>query len=63
MNWKSLIEDLLKSGMIQIEIAEAVGCRQGYISDILTGRRGRSVSWDIGNRLIALHDRRVKEAV
>lgn len=62
MNWKALIEDLLKTGMTQNEIAVLVGCRQGYVSDVLNGRRGKSLSYEIGSRLIALHADRAPKA-
>ena len=62
MNWTLLIKDLIDSGLTQAEIAERVGCRQGYVSDVLNGRRGKSLSYEIGSRLIELHAERIAKA-
>lgn len=60
MNWQKIIKDLLEAGLTQKQVAEAVGCGQPHISDILRGRRPvRSLSWDIGQALIDLHRNKV----
>jgi transcriptional regulator with XRE-family HTH domain len=41
-------------GMTQGEIAQKLQCRQGYVSGLLTGKRGKRLGFDIGKRLEAL---------
>lgn len=56
--WNEIIGDIVASGMTQQEIAALVGTSQGHVSDILRGRRGKRVSFEIATRILALHKRR-----
>ena len=62
MDWKNLIQDLRDSGLTQNEIADKAGCSQAYISDLSNGKRGKSVSYEIGTRLRDLHKSTVRKA-
>jgi transcriptional regulator with XRE-family HTH domain len=55
MNWKTLIQDLKDRGLTQEEIAAHVGCSQNYVSDLYNGKRGQALSYELGQRLVALH--------
>jgi transcriptional regulator with XRE-family HTH domain len=62
MDWKSLIQDLRSSGLTQHEIAEKTGCSQAYISDLSNGKRGKSMSYEIGMRLRDLHKATIRNS-
>lgn len=62
MNWKLLIQEVLDSGMTQLEAAKSIGCGQSYVSDLASGKRGKSVSYEIGVKLIQLHKQIKKKA-
>jgi hypothetical protein len=62
MNWSTIIEDLQKAGYSQKQIAQYCNCSQGAISQIkskfsqkCTGNN-KTVSFDLGNKLIDLHN-------
>jgi len=56
MDWKTIITDLRKAGLTQKEIANRAITSQGYISDLENGNRGTRLSFEIGQRLIRLHE-------
>lgn len=62
MNWSIIIDDLQKAGFSQKEIANYCHCSQGAISQIKTkfSNHGvninKTVSFELGNRLIDLHN-------
>jgi predicted transcriptional regulator len=56
MDWKTLIRDLVNSGMSQAAIAMNIGVTQPTISGIVKGSQ-KDVRWSIGERLRALHAR------
>lgn len=58
--WKDIITSLMSSGMTQHQIAEAAGISQAHVSDLMTGKRGKRLSFEIGQRLSALHAKRCK---
>lgn len=60
MNWKTIIQDLIESGMTQYEIARELDLTQPMISDIVTGKRTSDIRWAHGQRLIELHTERCK---
>jgi transcriptional regulator with XRE-family HTH domain len=62
MDWKALIQDLRASGLTQYEIAEKTGCSQAYISDLSNGKRGKSMSYEIGMRLRELHKAKIRNS-
>lgn len=47
--------------MTQTEIGDYIGLKQASIADILSGKT-KSVRWEIGQKLIALHKRKPKKA-
>jgi len=55
MNWQSMINEILATGMLQQELAKKLACGQTYISDLSNGKRGKRVSYDLGVRIINLH--------
>ena len=55
MNWQSMINEILATGMLQQELAKKLDCGQAYISDLSNGKRGKRVSYDLGVRIISLH--------
>jgi len=61
MDWKKLISDLIATGMTQAEIAKRVQVTQPTICDIAAGRI-KDVRWSNGERLRALHRRRMRAA-
>ena len=38
MDWKQIITDISACGLTQMQIAEACGCTQGTIGDLVAGR-------------------------
>lgn len=58
MDWKTLIAELLASGMTQQAIGAEVGLSQGAISHLVNGRTA-SVGWETGEKLIRLHVQRI----
>lgn len=62
MNWSTIIEDLQKAGYSQKQIAHYCNCSQGAISQIKAKfsqnntTHNKSVSFDLGNKLIDLHN-------
>ncbi|MDR3427961.1 hypothetical protein [Silvimonas sp.] len=54
MNWQILIQTLLGRGLTQQEIADEAVCQQSNISALLHGKRGKRVTWEIGQALIRL---------
>ena len=54
MDWPNKIAELRAAGMRQGDIAVAVGVSQSVISDLEHGRQ-KSVGWEIGERILALH--------
>lgn len=57
MNWTELIEDLVKDGMTQAQIADACDTSQSNISYLLN-TPGRSPSWSLGQLLVNLREAR-----
>lgn len=54
MDWKTLIRDLQASGLSQQRIAVLCDTGQSHISCLARGER-KSPSWDLGERIRALH--------
>ena len=59
MNWTSIIQDLMASGLSQSDIANACGTGQSHISGLFRGDR-KQPGWQLGQSLIALHADRTK---
>jgi len=57
MNWPSLIQDLIGSGLTQAQIAARVDTGQSHISELYRGGR-KQPGWSLGERLISLHRER-----
>jgi transcriptional regulator with XRE-family HTH domain len=57
MNWPSIIQNLIDSGLTQAQIAELVDTGQSHISGLLRGER-KQPGWALGDRLLALHRER-----
>lgn len=56
MDWKTLIAKLIEAGMTQQQIADKAGCTAACISALARGTRGARVSYEIGARLVELHN-------
>lgn len=54
MDWKLIIGDLLAAGLRQNAIGRAVGLSPPSIIDLMSGRQ-KTVRWEVGDRLLALH--------
>ena len=59
MNWTSIIQDLMASGLSQSEIAAKCQTGQSHISGLFRGER-KQPGWQLGQSLIALHAERTK---
>lgn len=59
MNWKNIIQDLINVGMTQAQIADECDTGQSHISSLFNGIR-KSPNWKLGNDLIELHKRVLK---
>lgn len=56
MDAKTLIGEILSSGWTQVRIAHELGRTQSWVSDVAAGRY-RTLRWDDGEKLRALHAR------
>lgn len=61
MDWKKITADLAEAGCTQTEIATYLGISQASVSDIATGKTRRP-SWEIGDALLRLHKRVMRQA-
>lgn len=61
MNWNEYIQDLIDAGMTQAAIGESIGLSQPSIADLLNGHT-KSVRWEVGDKLIALHKIHLEKA-
>jgi len=59
MDWKALITDLMNTGLSQATIGQHLGMSQAWVSDLVRGRTS-TMHWEVGEKLIALHKRRMK---
>ncbi len=57
MNWPSIIQDIIASGLTQAQIADRCETGQSHISGLLRGER-KQPGWALGDRLLALHRER-----
>lgn len=57
MNWTSIIQALLDSGMTQSQIAEECDTGQSHISGLYRGDR-KQPNWELGDRILALYQKR-----
>lgn len=62
MELKTMVKELLASGMTQKEIASEIGCVQSQISGLVTGKRS-GLGWKSGNALHELYKSRIGLAV
>ena len=56
----TIIQDLLKAGLSQTDIAKEVSYPQSRISDIVNGKQ-ITVNYEVGKRLEALRDKLVNQ--
>ena len=61
MNAKTLITELLASGLTQKEIERRTGIDQSTVSGIYTGKRGKRVSYETMTKLQTFHDEIMKQ--
>jgi predicted XRE-type DNA-binding protein len=55
--WTTLIQEIIDSGLTQVQIADLVHTGQSHISSLLRGER-RQPNWELGDALIRLHKMR-----
>jgi len=55
--WKEKIADLMAAGLSQREIAERVGASQPHICDLLSGKRGKRIGYELGRKIDKLHQK------
>lgn len=62
MDFQKLVTEILETGMTQTELAKRCGhgTTQGHISAIYTGRRGDSVGYVLGDALVKIHRRAMR---
>ena len=56
--WKEKIADLMAAGLSQREIADQVGASQPHICDLLSGKRGKRIGYELGLKIDELHRER-----
>lgn len=61
MNWPNVIKEIQAHGITQAEIAEEIGTSQGHISDLLGGKRGKRLSYELGRKLYVMRERLAKQ--
>ena len=54
MDWKEVVKFLASKGKTQQDIAKFCECSQSTIGMLAIGARGKSLSYDIGNKLIEM---------
>ena len=59
MTWKTLISDLQRAGLTQVQIAQICGCGQSAISKLAIGP-DRTPSFPVGQALLALHKKTMR---
>lgn len=57
IKWSEIIKGIQSHGWTQAEIADEVGTSQGYISDLLSDRRGKRMGYQLGKNLLDLSAR------
>ena len=62
MNWKTLIDEIRTRKLTLQQIADEVGMSKGAVHDLTTGR-GKSVIYETGVQLVALHKRVMRRKV
>ena len=61
MNWKTLIAELIASGMTQAEIAARCGCKQTTVSELFRGIT-TDPRYALGEKLKKLHAAKKRSA-
>lgn len=56
-NWKKLLEEIIATGMSQVEVSRQIGIKPPSVNEILTNENRRTVRWETGDKIIALHAR------
>lgn len=62
MNWQEMIRDIANTGYTQQQIADEVGCAQSLVSQVLNGKRGKSLKYEYGLSLGKLHKKVTRKA-
>ena len=57
MNWAEMVQRIQDSGFSQPEIANYCSCSQPQISALLTKKRGKRVSFGIGQKLVEMYEK------
>ncbi|HMV01519.1 MAG TPA: hypothetical protein PKD04_10575, partial [Rhodocyclaceae bacterium] len=60
MDWTSIIQDLIDSGLTQAQIAKLALTGQSHISGLYRKER-LNPSWPLGDRILSLHKSRCKD--
>ena len=57
MDIRVAVNELLESGLTQVEIGRLCGCSQPTVSDLSSGKQ-KTINFDVGWRIVALHKER-----
>lgn len=57
MNAKTLLQDMVSTGLKQQQIAKLTGLSQGYVCDLLSGRHGSRIGHEAFKRIQDAHTR------
>jgi predicted transcriptional regulator len=57
MNWKQITNEVLSSGLTQVQLAKLLGVSQAWVHEIASGKRIGDPTWKHGNALLRLHKR------
>lgn len=60
MDWKTLIADLQRAGLSQVQIAQFCGCVQSTISALARGAAS-GTDYEIGTALVQLHKKHARK--
>lgn len=61
--WQEIITKLLEKGFTQMEIAEFSNCSQSYVHTLLSNKRGKSISFEIGSKLKEMFEKSEKNEI
>jgi len=61
MNMQTIVADLLKTGLTQVQLAALANCSQSTVSSLYRGARGKRVSKCLADQLMIVHERYCKQ--
>lgn len=55
--WQLILRNLTNAGFSQQEIASLIGCSQAQVNFMIHGARGKRLSFDIAQKLVAIDEK------